>query len=304
MESFPKKLESKPRKPGRWRRRLVWGVAMLAVLFTVGWITLTSNWFLRAALLPTLNQALNVKVRFENAEWTLGSQLRLEGVTLHATGERPLLKAARVEVNYQWRDLFAGRMEFRKIACEEPELFLHIDRNGKPNYAPLLDRPQSDSENKPIRIENFSVTNARVEYRRDHQSGSTETANFSGIHIVSSEIAAGQPVPGVIQGCKGETMLYTKFTHKRRLPAAHVRPKPVQVNDCRRDASDKLISQFITSFAAIGVVFHQLLIRRNGLRRYIFVDIRFEFRLRDRTQMCATHSLILDSTPSTRLNEC
>ena len=227
MESFPKKLESKPRKPGRWRRRLVWGVAMLAVLFTVGWMTLTSNWFLRAALLPKVNQALNATVRFENAKWTLGSQLRLEGVTLHATGERPLLKAARVEVDYQWRDLFAGRMEFRKIACEEPELFLHIDRNGKPNYAPLLDRPRSDSENKPIRIENFSVTNARVEYRRDHQSGSTETAHFSGIHIVSSEIAAGQPGQISVQGRAGYSLkplqqsgqglageFHLKFTHQ------------------------------------------------------------------------------------------
>ncbi len=179
---------------------------MLAVLFTVGWMVLTSNWFLRAALLPKVNHALNATVRFENAEWTLGSQLRLEGVTLHATGEHPLLTAARVEVNYQWRDLFAGRMEFGQIACEEPELFLHIDRNGKPNYAPLLDRPRSDSENKPIRIENFSVTNARVEYRRDHQSGSTETAHFSGLHIVSSEIAAGQPGQITVQGRAGYSL--------------------------------------------------------------------------------------------------
>ena len=99
VSSCTKKLESKPRKPARWRRRLFWGGAMLAVLFTVGWMVLTSNWFLRAALLPKVNHALNATVRFENAEWTLSSQLRLEGVTLHATGERPLLKAARVEVN-------------------------------------------------------------------------------------------------------------------------------------------------------------------------------------------------------------
>ena len=227
MESFPKKKMSTPRKPGRWRRRLVWGTGTLAVLLLLSWVVLTSNWFLRAVLLPKVNHALNATVEFENAKWSFGSQLQLEGVTLQAIGERPLLKASRVEINYQWRDLFAGRMEFGKIECDEPELFLHIDRNGQANYAPLLERPRSDHPRKPLRIKQIAINGARVEYRCDHQSGTTETAQLSGVNITSGEFAAGQPgeltvngragyslkplqQPG--QGLAGEFQL--KFTHQ------------------------------------------------------------------------------------------
>jgi hypothetical protein len=206
MESFPKKKVSSPRKPGRWRRRLLWGTGTLAAVLLLGWAVMTSNWFLRAVLLPKVNHALNATVNFENAEWSPGSQLRIEGVTLHATGERPLLKAARVEVNYQWRDLLAGRMEFGEIACHKPELFLHIDRNGNPNYAPLLERPKSDSEGELIRIGKILIKDARVEYRRDHQSGTTETAHLSGLTLSASEIAAGLSGEITVQGRAGYSL--------------------------------------------------------------------------------------------------
>ena len=206
MESFPKKRQSTPRKPGRWRRCLLWGTGALAVLLLLSWAVVTSNWFLRAVLLSKANHALNATVDFKNAKWSLGSQLQLEGVTLHATGERPLLKAARVEVNYQWRDLLAGRMEFGEIICDGPEIFLHIDRNGNPNYAPLLERPKSDSDGKPIRIGNISIKDAQVEYRRDHQSGTTEAAHLSGLQMMTGEIAGGESGQITVQGRAGYSL--------------------------------------------------------------------------------------------------
>ncbi|HIL25748.1 MAG TPA: hypothetical protein EYG19_10180, partial [Verrucomicrobia bacterium] len=70
MESFPKKKVSSPRKPGRWRRRLLWGTGTLAAVLLLSWAVMTSNWFLRAVLLPKVNHALNATVNFENAEWS------------------------------------------------------------------------------------------------------------------------------------------------------------------------------------------------------------------------------------------
>lgn len=227
MESFPKKKVATPRKPGRWRRRLVWGVGIVLLLLIVGWSVLSSNWFMRAVLLPKLNHALNSTVQFEHSRWSFGSQLQLEGVTLHTIGERPLLKASRVQINYQWRDLFAGRMAFGKIECDEPELFLHIDRNGQANYAPLLERPRSNRPGKPFQIKQMSIHGARVEYRCDHQSGTTESVQLSGVTITSNEFASGRsseltvngragyslkPLQQPGQGLAGEFQV--KFTHQ------------------------------------------------------------------------------------------
>ncbi len=200
MESFPKKTESKPRTPGRWRRRLLWGTATAVVLGLLGWAIVTSNWFLRVALLPRVNHALNATVNFENAQWKPGSQLQLQNITLHATGKRPLFKAARLEVKYRWRDLLAGRMVFGEIVCEEPTLFLHIDRNGNPNYAPLLERPKSGSKGEPVWIGKLFIKDAQVEYRRDHQSGTTETAKLHGFTLSTGKIAAGQSGQITVQG--------------------------------------------------------------------------------------------------------
>ena len=90
--------ESETTRPwGKWF--LIVGFCLLFLVVTA-WNVVSSEWFLKAVILPRVGESINGSITIQSADWSLKHSLVLRGITLKAEGREPCFKAEEVQLNY------------------------------------------------------------------------------------------------------------------------------------------------------------------------------------------------------------
>ncbi len=157
----------RPRKPVNWRRRFIWLGGVLAVLSLCLWIFINSAFFFRGIVLPRIAHSLNAEINAGQVDWSLTSGITLGEVSLITTGEKPLIEAARIEIDCSAWDLWNGRIGIKSVALTAPLINIELDTEGNSNLDPLIDalRKKSGNPSSKWYIRNISIREGQISYR-------------------------------------------------------------------------------------------------------------------------------------------
>ena len=137
----------------RWKRWLIGGAAALVILPLLAWQVVESEWFLRRVILPKVNESVHGVIHFKSADWSLGSSLELQGVTLHAEGQATCLEVKHVLVRYDLGELLDGRLHFHEILLSEPSFTVTQDLGGRTNLDPFFQQTSDPGVARSVELD-------------------------------------------------------------------------------------------------------------------------------------------------------
>jgi uncharacterized protein involved in outer membrane biogenesis len=158
----------------RRRKRWIIGIASALLVYALLGFFL-APWLVKNAAIDAVDQNLNAELRIEKiAINPFVLSLRIDGLELEATNGESVARFEQIFTNFQLSSLFRWAWTFDEIRFDAPELFLSRDESGALNLASLASGavaseppPEPDSESGIPRlfIHNFSINEARVDWR-------------------------------------------------------------------------------------------------------------------------------------------
>jgi uncharacterized protein involved in outer membrane biogenesis len=158
----------------RHRRRWLVGIAAVLIAYALLGFFL-APWLIKNAAIDAVDQNLNAELRLEKVAINpFVLSLRVDGLELDAADGEPVARIQQIFANFQLSSLFRWAWSFAEIRFDVPELFLSRDGTGTLNLAGLPQEqgapepppaPASDSGMPRLYIYDFSVNDARVDWR-------------------------------------------------------------------------------------------------------------------------------------------
>ncbi len=176
----------------RWKRLLVGGLAALILLPLVAWQVVESEWFLRRYVLPKVNDSIHGVIHFDSADWSLGNSLELNGLSLHAEGQPTCLKVKRLQVRYELGELLDGRMRFREIIVNEPEVTVLHGADGRTNLDPFFQPKSSASQPAAVELDRVQVEGALIQYVRELADNQKQVVRISQMDLNAEQVGNGK----------------------------------------------------------------------------------------------------------------
>ena len=160
-------MEEETSSKRRWKRWLIGGLAALVILPLLAWQVVESEWFLRRVILPRVNESIHGVIHFKSADWSLGSSLELQGVTLHAEGQATCLKVKHVRVRYDLGELLDGRLHFHEIFLDEPTLTVTQDLEGRTNLDPFFQKSPESGETSTVELDLVTIADGGIHFSKE-----------------------------------------------------------------------------------------------------------------------------------------
>lgn len=131
----------------------------LALLYTPSGRALTAR-----AVTDLITARIAGRVEIERIGGGLLRRIVLEGVAVHDSTGATFLRSPRLEARYRLLDLLAGRIVFRSLAIEQPELHLVRTRTDRWNYQEIFRSGRGDGTGRPplVVLNDLSILNGSI----------------------------------------------------------------------------------------------------------------------------------------------
>ena len=176
----------------RWKRWLIGGLATLIILPLLAWQVVESEWFLRRVILPKVNESVHGVIHFKSADWSLGSSLELQGVTLHAKGQTTCLEVKHVLVRYDLGELLDGRLRFHEILLSEPSFTVTQDLDGQTNLDPFFQKASDPGTARLVELDWVKFDGGSIHFSKELPQGGKQVVRINELKVNLEKIGNGR----------------------------------------------------------------------------------------------------------------
>ena len=184
----------------RWKRWLIGGAAALVTLPLLAWQVVESEWFLRRVILPKVNESVHGVIHFKSADWSLGSSLELQGVTLHAEGQATCLEVKHVLVRYDLGELLDGRLHFHEILLSEPSFTVTQDLGGRTNLDPFFQQTSDPGVARSVELDWVKFDGGSIHFSKELPEGGKQVVRVNELKVNLEQIGNGRDQGSVHMG--------------------------------------------------------------------------------------------------------
>ena len=184
----------------RWKRWLIGGAAALVTLPLLAWQVVESEWFLRRVILPKVNESVHGVIHFKSADWSLGSSLELQGVTLHAEGQATCLEVKHLLVRYDLGELLDGRLHFHEILLSEPSFTVTQDLGGRTNLDPFFQQTSDPGVARSVELDWVKFDGGSIHFSKELPEGGKQVVRVNELKVNLEQIGNGRDQGSVHMG--------------------------------------------------------------------------------------------------------
>ncbi|MEM8495076.1 MAG: DUF748 domain-containing protein, partial [Planctomycetota bacterium] len=178
VEQEKPRASKPPKRPGRWRRRLLVAIPIaVAIYAVVGFLVVP--WVAQRWVVPMVSEMLNGDVAVDSIQtnpFTLS--LTLGGVEVTDEQGTKVLGLGRLYGNLQASSLFREGFVLRDVSMDEPYVLAVLEEDGSLNLAKLV-KPSSEPSTEPITLPRvrgnaLAINEATVEFVDHMVAGSPD----------------------------------------------------------------------------------------------------------------------------------
>ncbi len=190
------------RRKRRWPRTLLIACGAIILVLVVAWFVLTSAAFFKGVILPQVGKEMHVTITAGDASIRPFKEVVVRNLKVQPDGTEPvLLEVREVRLRYDLLAMLGGDVMVQEIYIDSPVVTVVEKPDGSSNLDPLRQAPTEPEPAKPkvsegktsqVVLGAFNLTNAALRYIRNHEDGTRDQIEITGLNIALNDVRNGQ----------------------------------------------------------------------------------------------------------------